>query len=222
MPKAMTIYGRVLSPFVARAVLAAKAKGFKYEVVMPEDGIKTPKFLKMNPFGKIPTLKDGKTIVYESSVVVAYLDAKSKTKKLVPSNAKAGAQVRLVAAIAAEYVQPPAIKLFRKKRGSPDPLDIPATLAEVQKGLDVLEHVLVKGKFAGGAKFSFADVYAPPALMFAVRAGEFYGVPDIIGKRPKLAKYWAAIQKDKLVKPVLTEMSDMMVDALAGKIAPLS
>jgi glutathione S-transferase len=222
MPKAMTIYGRILSPYVARAVLAAKAKGFKYEVVMPKDGIKTPKFLKMNPFGKIPTLKDGKTIVYESNVVVAYLDAKSKAKKLVPGNAVAATQIRLVAAIAAEYVQPPAIKLFRKKRGSPDPLDIPATIAELQKGLDALEYVLVKGKFAGGAKFSFADIYTAPALLFAVRSGESFGVPGIIGKRPKLAKYWAAIQKNKLVKPVLEEMSDMMVDALAGKIPPLS
>ena len=222
MAKAMIIYGRILSPYVARAVLAAKAKGFTYEVVFPKNGIKTPKFLKMNPFGKIPTLKDGKTIVYESNVIVAYLDAKSRTKKLVPGNAKAAAQVRLVAAIAAEYVQPPAIKLFRKKRGSPDPLDIPATIAELQKGLDVLEHVLVKGKFAGGTKFSLADVYAPPALLFAVGAGESFGVPNIIGKRPKLAKYWAAIQKNKLVKPVLAEMSDMMVDALAGKIPPLS
>lgn len=222
MAKPITIYGRILSPYVARVVLAAKAKGIKYEVVFPKDGIKTPSFLKMNPFGKIPTVKDGKTIVYESSVVVAYLDAKSKSKKLVPSNAAAAAQCRLVAAIAAEYVQPPAIRLFRKKRGSQDPIDIPVTLAELQKGLDVLEHVLVKAKFGGGAKFSIADVYAPPALLFAVGAGKSFDVPDVIGKRPKLAKYWASIQKDKLVKPVLEEMSGQMVDALAGKIPPLS
>jgi glutathione S-transferase len=222
MAKPITIYGRILSPYVARVVLAAKAKGIKYEVVFPKDGIKTPRFLKMNPFGKIPTVKDGKTIVYESSVVVAYLDAKSKTKKLVPSKAEAAAQVRLVAAVAGEYVQPPAIKLFRKKRGSPDPLDIPATIAELQKGLDVLEHAMVKGKFAGGATFSLADVYAAPALLFAVRAGESYDTPNIIGKRPKLSKYWAAVQKNKMIKPVLEEMTDMMVDALAGKIPPLS
>jgi glutathione S-transferase len=218
----ITIYGRILSPYVARAALACKAKGFPYEVVFPKDGIKTPKFLKINPFGKIPTVKDGKTIVYESSVVVNYLDAKSKAKRLVPVKAEDAAKVRLVGAIAAEYVQPPAIRLFRKKRGSPDPIDIPATLAELDKGLDVLEHVLVKGKFAAGNKFSLADVYVPPALIFAVRAGEAFDVPDIIGKRPKLKKYWAAVQKDKLIAPVIKEMSDMMVDALAGKIPPLS
>jgi hypothetical protein len=30
------------------------------------------------------------------------------------------------------------------------------------------------------------------------------------------------VQKDKLIAPVIQEMSDMMVDALAGKIPPLS
>jgi glutathione S-transferase len=223
MAKPITIYGRILSPFVARVVLTAKAKGFPYEVVFPKDGIKTPKFLKMNPFGKIPTIKDGATIVYESNVVVNYLDAKSKTKRLVPAKAEDAAKVRLIGAVAAEYVQPPAVRLFRKKRGSPDPIDIPATLAELNKGLDALEKIMAKGKYAAGNKFSLADVYVPPALLFAVRAGAAFDVADIIGKkRPKVKKYWAAVQKDKLIAPVLQEMSDMMVDALAGKIPPLS
>ena len=222
MAKSLTIYGRILSPYVARTVLAAKAKGFKYELVMPADGIKTPRFLKMNPLGKIPTLRDGKTIVYESTVIVAYLDAKTRAKALVPASAKAAGQARLIGAVAAEYVQMPAIKLFRHKRGSTDPIDVPAMIADLVKGLDVLEKILAKGKFAAGTKFSIADVYAAPALLFAVNAAELFNVGDIFKGRPKFAKYWANIQKDKLAKPVLADMAAQMVDALSGKLAPLS
>ena len=222
MAKPMTIYGRILSPFVTRVVLAARAKDFKYELLLPEIGIKSPAYLKLNPFGKIPVLKDGKTAVFESTVIVEYLDAKSRAKKLVPSAAKAAGQVRLVAAVAGEYVQAPAVKLFRHKRGTAvEPVDVNATLADFNKCLDALEHVMLKGKFAGGSKFSIADCFTAPALIYAVAVGDMYGLGNILGSRPKTARYFAAIQKDKIAKPVLDDMKAMMAQALAGQLPPI-
>src|SRR5438874_2305389 len=108
---ALTIYGNPFSPFVARVLLAATIKGLRYKIVTPADGgAAIPEVLKLNPFGKVPVLTDGRTRLFESGVIVEYLDAKSKRAPLVPRAAKAMAAVRLTGAIAAEYVQPPAVK----------------------------------------------------------------------------------------------------------------
>jgi glutathione S-transferase len=214
---ALTVYGSPLSPFVARVALAATAKGMKYSLEMPKDGIKTPDFLAMNPFGKIPVLKDGKTVLYESAVIVEYLEAKGKTKRLVPKGAKAAASVRLIAAVAGEYVQAAGLKLFRHWRSkSTDDKALEDAKAELAKYLDVFEKVIDKGKYAAGSKFSLADVYAIPALFFAVHAGAQVGVENALGGRKRLKKYWAAIQKDKTAKAVVQAMSDRLKTLLSG------
>jgi glutathione S-transferase len=214
---AITVYGSVLSPFVARVLLAAAYKGLPVELTMPKDGIKSPEFLKLNPFGKIPTIKDGATVLYESSVIVDYLDAKHKKKKLIPAAAKAMGQARLVAAIAAEYVQPAGLKFFRMKRANQNvPADVEAAKTELAKGLDVLEKVISGKKYAAGAAPTLADCFVVPALFFAVHAGALFGLSDVLGGRKKVAAYWERMQKDKVAGKILQGMSDRMKQVLAG------
>ena len=90
----MNIYGSPLSPFVARVILACHHKGLKYDVVMPEGGLKTPEFLSMNPFGKIPTVKIGRSTLYKSDVIVPYLDEANTKKKLIPGSVAAAGKAR--------------------------------------------------------------------------------------------------------------------------------
>lgn len=214
---AITVYGSVLSPFVARVLLACDYKGLETVVTMPKDGIKSPEYLKLNPFGKIPAIKDGSVVLYESAVIVDYLDTKYKKKKLVPASAKAMAQTRLIAAIAAEYVQGAGLKFFRFKRANQNNQeDIDATKAELAKGLDVLEKVITKKKFAAGASPTVADCFVVPALFFAVHAGALFGVSDTLEGRPKLSAYWKRAQKDKVAGKVLEGMRERMKQLLGN------
>lgn len=212
----MDIYGVVYSPFMARVVLAARYKGIKHKISMPADGTKTPKFLKMNPLGKVPTIKDGKTVVFESGVILDYLDAKYKKKPLVPSAPKAVAQVRLIAAIFSEYVQAGSLGLWSqldpKQRNQ---ATIDAGLASVKKALDTAEKLMGK-PFAAGAKFSLADCYAVPALFFMYFLLPQFGIDDPLAGRPKLKRYWAKVQKDKLTAGILRDMDEGLKAVMAG------
>lgn len=213
----MDIYGVVYSPYMARVVLAARYKGIKHKISMPKDGTKTPAFLKMNPLGKMPTLKDGKTVVFESGVILDYLDAKYKKKPIIPSAAKAVAQTRLVAAIFAEYVQPNAFALWpQADPAKRDQAAVATAMASVEKALDVAEKVLVGKPFAAGAKFSLADCYAVPALFFLHFLVPQFGVKDPLAGRKKLKKYWAKVNKDKLTRQVLEEMDIGLKAVLAA------
>ena len=204
----LKIYGSPFSPFVARVVFAATAKGIKHEVAMPPGGMKISEHLGLNPFGKIPVIQDGNFSLYESAVIVEYLDGKQKSKPLVPKSAKAAAPLRLIAAVAGEYVQSAGLDLFRHWRSKSTDANVAQQAhTALAKGLDVLEKVMLKGKYAGGAKFSIADVFAAPAMWFAVQAATLNGIPDVLGGRKRLKSYFASIQKDKMAKPIFAAMT---------------
>ncbi len=214
---AVTLYGAALSPFVARVMLACDCKGIAYQLTMPKDGIKSPNFLKLNPFGKMPTITDGNDVVYESSVIVDFLDAKYKKKKLIPSAAKAGAQARLVATVSAEYVQPGGLSIFRLIRAkSTDAAAMDAAKADLIKGLDVLEKLLSGKKFAAGGSATIADCFVIPALFFATEVGALAGITNALTSRPKLAAYWAGMKKNKMVAKLVGAMGARLQQILAG------
>lgn len=67
------------SPYAWRALLGLAIKGVDYQsriLQASEREHKAPWFLHMNPRGKVPVLKDGDTVVYESLAILAYLDVK--------------------------------------------------------------------------------------------------------------------------------------------------
>lgn len=205
----MEVYGGILSPFVSRVVLTARHKGIKHKLSVPAGGIKSPEFLKINPLGKMPAIKDGATTLFESAVIVEYLEAKYKKKRLLPANAAEAAKARTIAAVFAEYIQSPTLALFRHldptKR---DQAVVDAKIAEINKGLDVAEKLLSGKRWAAGAKFGYADVFAVPAIFFLNALVPMVGVANPIGKRKKLAKYAAAVKKDKMTGTVLNEMAE--------------
>ena len=47
--------------------------------------MKTPEYLQMNPFGKVPVLVDGDIVIYELGAICAYLADKFIDKGLAPA-----------------------------------------------------------------------------------------------------------------------------------------
>lgn len=202
----MDIFGLAFSPFAARAILAARFKGYKYKLSVPKDGLKSPAFLKLNPLGKVPVLKDGSVVLFESQVIVEYLEAKSKKNRLVPSAAKAAGQVRLIGAMFADYLQPAIMGLWGQLDPSKrDQAVVDAKLADIAKYLDIIEKMIPAKAYLAGAKPTIADVYGAPALFFLNKFLPQFGV-DPMGGRKKLSKYMAKTKKDKVLSTTLADM----------------
>jgi len=75
------------SPFVRKVKLAAHVLGFANQLELVEtntmdagDAIRS-----VNPLGKIPALDDAGTVLYDSRVIVEYLDAKAGGGKIIPA-----------------------------------------------------------------------------------------------------------------------------------------
>ncbi len=215
----MKIYGAILSPFVCRVLMALRHKGIKHEVEMPADGLKTPEFLKLNPIGKIPVMKDGATILPESGVIVEYIDTKFPKKKIIPGTAKAAGLARLIATISELYVQNVVTDLFRQRDPKTrDKKVVKEKLEELQKGLGILNQYMADsgGPWAVGKKFTIADCYALPALFFVLLMAPAFKIKDPLAKHKAVKKYWNALKRDAMTKQVIKEMDAMAKQFFGG------
>jgi glutathione S-transferase len=72
-------------------MLTLEVKGLAYESKLLEfskGDHKTPAYLQLNPRGKVPTLKDGDFVIYESLAIMSYLDRKYPAKPLFGTTAE--------------------------------------------------------------------------------------------------------------------------------------
>ena len=77
-----------------RIVLAEK--GVSVEIISVEAGRQPPKLLEANPYGSVPTLVDRDLALYESTVVMEYLEERYPHPPLMPVYPVARGQSRLL------------------------------------------------------------------------------------------------------------------------------
>ena len=79
MRPTLEIYWGSGSPNAWRVLLAAEVKGLPYESRLLEfskGDLRKPEFLALNPRGKVPTIRDGDYVLYESLAIMAYFERK--------------------------------------------------------------------------------------------------------------------------------------------------
>lgn len=74
---------------------------------------KAPEFLKLNPAGKVPVLVDDGFVLTESAAIVLYLAEKFPEKNLLPTNAKARAEVHRWIMFAVTELEEPLWRITR-------------------------------------------------------------------------------------------------------------
>ena len=71
----LTLHGPATSPFVRKAWIALKEKGLAFAHRELDSLAKTPRFLAMNPLGRVPILEEADgNFIADSSVVCDYLE----------------------------------------------------------------------------------------------------------------------------------------------------
>jgi glutathione S-transferase len=70
----LTLISHVLCPYVQRAVIALKEKDVDFERIDIDLANKPDWFLALSPLGKVPVLKVGEDVIFESAVIAEYLE----------------------------------------------------------------------------------------------------------------------------------------------------
>ena len=96
----MKLIGSVSSPYVRKVRIVLAEKKLDYQFVV-EDVWTSDSILKMNPLGKVPCLvMEGGEAVFDSRVIVEYVDTLSPVSRLIPERGRERAEVRTWEALA--------------------------------------------------------------------------------------------------------------------------
>ena len=174
----MELYWGSGSPYSWRVLLALEYKCLSYEshvLQFSKQEHKSPALLRMNPRGRVPVLKDGDFVVFESLACLLYLDRKYPEPPLFGSSPEEAATIMRVIceyqAYAEQYVTQIVSSVFL------DTLD--AQAEEVTRAMHIvageartIEGRLSKSEWLVGGQPSAADLVVFPSIMLLLRAME--------------------------------------------------
>jgi glutathione S-transferase len=211
----LKLYGGLLSPFVMRPVLVARAKGHELPVESFPGGIKSPDYLALSPMGKMPLLQHGDLALPESQVIADYLDAVLPGPAMVPADAQAAARVRLLVRLADMYVVPHLTSLFR---GRENPEALPAAMQGMAEALGYLEHFRNgSDSHAVGNSFGMADAALIPVVFFLDAMDGMLGTARLVAERPGLSAWWTAAKASPLGARAVAEQGVAMQALMAAR-----
>jgi glutathione S-transferase len=101
------LYWHALSGHSHRAQLFASLIGAEVEIVevdLAKGAHKASEFLKLNPFGQVPVLVDGETIVPDSNSILVYFAKKHGRTDWLPEDAAGAASVQRWLSVAAGQI----------------------------------------------------------------------------------------------------------------------
>ncbi len=104
------LYDAVPSSNCDRVKIVLYEKGLDYETVridLQKGEQKTPEFLRLNPYGKVPVLVDDGKVLFESCIINEYLDEKYPNPPLMPNDPYARAWGRVLIDYGLIYLHAP-------------------------------------------------------------------------------------------------------------------
>lgn len=157
----ITLYHYALSGHAHRAQLGLSLLGLPHRLVdvdLKGGEHKRAEFLRMNPFGQVPVIDDGGTVVHDSNAILVYLALKyDAARRWLPAapEAQAAVQVWLSAAAGPIAFGPAAARLVTVFGAT---LDAQGAIGRAHQLLGVMEPLLAGRRFLVGDAPTIADI----------------------------------------------------------------
>lgn len=194
----MKLIGSTTSPYVRKVRVVMAEKKLDYQFVEEDVWSADTSIMQSNPLGKVPCLvMEGGEALFDSRVIVEYLDTLSPVGKLIPAVGRERAEVKTWEALADGVLD--ALVLARleshwagRKKEQRSQAWIDRQLDKTQASLKAMSQGLGDKPFCAGIYLSLADLAVGCALGYLdFRFAEI----DWRGAYPNLAKL-----QDKLVQ----------------------
>jgi glutathione S-transferase len=93
------LYDHPLSPYAQKVRIALREKGQAFEALLPGGlgaGGAAGEFLDASPRAEVPALIDGEVHIFDSTIILEYLEDRFPTPPLLPAGAAERARVRMI------------------------------------------------------------------------------------------------------------------------------
>jgi glutathione S-transferase len=159
----MKLIGSLTSPYVrkVRIVMAEKKLDYQFEL---EDVWGNDAILALNPLGKVPCLVlEGREAVFDSRVIVEYLDTRSPVARLIPESNRERTEVRTWEALADGVLDAAILARLEATWPGREPQQrsgawISRQMSRIHASLAAMSHMLGERSWCCGSHLTLADI----------------------------------------------------------------
>lgn len=214
---AILLYDHPFSPYAQKCKIAMHEKGVAFEAVMPNaigSGNQETPFLTANPRGEVPALIDDGFAVFDSSVIVEYIEDKWPTPPMLPKAAKDRARVRMIEEIMDTQYEAIAwatgeIGVFKRAEGEEAERLMEYGRQQTAKHNGWLTRELGDREWFNGESFGWGDLCVIPFVN---------GTPFQPKPGSKLAQWQARCNERASVKACIKDVADLRAQPSAASI----
>jgi len=193
----MRLFSTPNSTYSRRVRIALAEKGLTADIEeTPAARRREPEFLDLNPYGRIPVLVDGTTVVYESTAILEYLEAAHPAPALVPPTPAGRAHTAMHVKLCDLEFTHLARAIQRPKRFDPQDTWDEAAFAVARPPLvrhfEHLERTLADQRYLVCDQFTLADLVYIPFM-------HFHALLEL-PLPPRVAAWWERLAKRPSVR----------------------
>jgi glutathione S-transferase len=197
------LYDFPSSPNCQRVKVVLAEKQLAYDIVpidLRKKEQKNPDYLRLNPYGKVPVLTDGDTVLYESCIINEYLDEVYPEPSLMPKDPGRRAKIRILIDYGMNHLNAPYQTLREELAKDERDRDAAKLAAAKQQTLNLLkpfEDAMGNEPYLAG-NFSLLDADLIPRFLRYESMGVF---PD--SSLPRLGSWLQRMKARPSVKVIV-------------------
>jgi len=198
-----------LCPFVQRAAILLNEKAVAYDLTYIDLKNKPDWFLKISPLGKVPALRVGDVVLFESMVICEYLD------EVNPPSLHPGPPLRKAENRAWIEFSSELFGDLHRLCLAKDAAECDQRRAVLRDKLERLEAQLGEGPYFNGPHLALIDVAIAPAFM-RIDLVEQLRALGLLAQLPKLQRWSdAMLGRDAVSNSVVPEFAELFRNYLA-------
>jgi glutathione S-transferase len=212
----LTLVSHALCPFVQRAAIALDEKGVPFDRIDVDLSNKPAWFLAISPLGKVPLLQVGDAVIFESAVILEYLE-ETQPAPLHPADPLQRAEHRAWI----EFGSSILMDIWNFYTAM-DEATFEAKRRTLTDKFARLEQRLGEGPYFDGARFSLVDAAFGPVFRY-FDAFDRIAAFGILADQPKLAAWRHALaQRPSIVRAVRPDYPERLWRFLESRGSRLS
>ena len=175
----VTLYEHVLSPYAQKVKIALREKGVAFEVARPDGmgaGGAGGAFVAASPRAEVPALIDGETAVFDSTIILEYIEDRWPSPPLLPASPADRARVRMIEEVMDTHFEAVnwgmgELNWFRRAEGELAKTLTDAAARQTRGFFSWLEGELGDRVWFNGDSFGWGDLSAAPYVATAIGVG---------------------------------------------------
>ena len=168
----MKLIGAITSPYVRKVRIVMAEKKLDYQFVVEDVWSSDTHIMASNPLGKVPCLvMDGADAMFDSRVIVEYLDTLSPVGKLIPASGRERAEVKTWEALADGLLDAAVLARLEltwpgRAEGERSQAWVDRQMGKINAALKSMSQGLGDKPFCSGIHLSLSDIAVGCALFY--------------------------------------------------------